>query len=123
MRKNLYVGNLASTDDQELELLLSPFGVVKFAAVVAAEGAGYGVVEMQTDVEAEAAIKALNGSGFLRRRLDVRWATLAEQTACGHPAMFGAMNISNPGPSEAAQGGSHPGTTALPFGNETGATK
>jgi RNA recognition motif-containing protein len=100
LRKNLYVGNLSSTDDQELERLLSQFGIVKYAAVVAGEGeqpgASFGVVEMQTDDEAEAAIKALSGSGFCGRVLDVRWATPAEQTACGHPAMFGAMNISNP---------------------------
>jgi RNA recognition motif-containing protein len=115
---------LAATDGLKLERLLSQFGIVKYAAVVAGEGdpprANYGVVEMQNDDEAEAAIKALNGCGFLGRLLDVRWATPAEQTACGHPAMFGAMNISTPGQSEGARGVS-PDTTALPFGNETGA--
>jgi len=32
--KNLYVGNLASTDGRELQQLLSRFGIVRFAAPV-----------------------------------------------------------------------------------------
>jgi cold-inducible RNA-binding protein len=92
LRNNIYVGNLASIDEQELEQLISPFGIVRYAAMDrsrdAIPGTRFGVVEMQTENEAEAAIKALNGSGFRGRALTVRWATPPEQTACGHPAMW-----------------------------------
>jgi RNA recognition motif-containing protein len=124
LRNSLYVGNLDAADAAELKHLMSPFGTVRFAGVTAVEGGGpgtrFGIVEMQTDDEAEAAIKALDGCGFLGRLLVVRWATPAEQTACGHPAMFGAMNISNARQGEGAAGGG-PDTTALPFGSEAGA--
>ena len=98
MRNNLYIGNVASTDD-ELARLLSRFGAVRYAAVLTGDGGApgprFGVVEMQTEDEAEAAIKALDGSEFGGRTIEVRWATPPEQTACGHPAMFGTMNVSN----------------------------
>jgi hypothetical protein len=52
-------------DDRELEHLLSRFGIVRYAAVVAGEGpaAGgrFGVVEMQSEDEARDAIRALDG--------------------------------------------------------------
>jgi RNA recognition motif-containing protein len=127
LRNSLYVGNLDAADAEALKHLISPFGTVRYAAVVAVENAEprthFGIAEMQAEDEADAAIKALNGSGFRGRLLDVRWATPAEQTACGHPAMFGAMNISDPTPSEGARGDSAPQTATLPFGNEAGATK
>ena len=98
MRNNLYVGNLTCTEDQELEQLFSRFGTVRFAAIVAGQGADrgcrFGVVEMQSDTEARAAIRALDGFEIDGGGLTVRWATAAEQTACGHPAMFGTMNLS-----------------------------
>jgi RNA recognition motif-containing protein len=99
MRRNLYIGNLGRTDDHELRQLLSRFGVVRYAAVAAGDRATsdvrFGVVEMQTEDEAEAAIAGLNGTELGGRVLIVRWATPPEQTACGHPAMFGTMNLSN----------------------------
>jgi hypothetical protein len=99
VRNHLYVGNLDSKDDQELGLLLSQFGVVRYAAVVAgnggAPGTRFGVAEMQTEADAEAAIRALEGSEFRGHLLTVRWATPPEQTACGHPPMFGTMNMAN----------------------------
>ena len=85
-------------DDRELEHLFSRFGVVRFAAVVAADGAAgggrFGVVEMQSEDEARSAIRVLNGFEIRGVGLTVRWATPPEQTACGHPAMFGPMNSS-----------------------------
>ena len=127
LRNNLYVGNLASTDDQELEDLLSRFGIVRYAAVVAGDGVTpgtwFGVVEMQTEDEAEAAIRTLNGSGFRGRLLTVRWATPPEQTACGHPAMFGAMNMSNGDEGEGAPRAGRLGNATFQSGNERGATK
>ena len=99
LRNNLYIGNLASADGSELESLLSRFGIVRYAAVVAADGATpgarFGVVEMQTEDQARAAIRTLNGFEIRGQLLTVRWATAPEQTACGHPAMFGTMNLSN----------------------------
>lgn len=104
MRNNLYVGNLPSATAPELESLLSRFGVVRFAAVVpgagAAPGDGFGVVEMQTEQEAVAAIRTLDGFEVRGRPLTVRWATPPEQTACGHPPMFGAMNMHDGGEAE-----------------------
>ena len=94
---NLYVGNLPATDAGELECLLERFGVVRFAAVVAPErcppGGGFGVVEMGSEREAAAAIRTLDGFEIRGRSLTVRWATPPERTACGHPKMFGTMNM------------------------------
>ena len=85
-------------DGGDLELLLSRFGVVRYAAVVAGDGpAGdgpFGVVEMQSEDEARSAIRVLDGFEIRGALLTVRWATPPEQTACGHPAMFGTMNLS-----------------------------
>jgi hypothetical protein len=89
VRNNLFVGNLPWTEDRELALLLSRFGTVRFAAVVAGEGVDrggrFGVAEMQSDAEARAAIRVLDGFEVRGGSLTVRWATAAEQTACGHP--------------------------------------
>jgi RNA recognition motif-containing protein len=97
LRNNLYVGNLGSTDDRDLESLFSRFGTVRFAAVVVPDrptsGARFGVVEMQAEDDARAAIRTLNGFEIRGRLLTVRWATPLEQTACGHPAMFRAVNL------------------------------
>jgi cold-inducible RNA-binding protein len=99
LRNCLYVGNLGSSDHRDLEDLLSRFGVVRYAALVAGEataGAGpFGVVEMQSEDDARSAIRALSGFEIRGAFLIVRWATPPEQTACGHPAMFGSMNLCN----------------------------
>jgi RNA recognition motif-containing protein len=112
LRNNLYVGNLGSTDDRDLESLLSRFGTVRFAAVVAVDrptsGARFGVVEMQREDDARAAIRTLNGFEIRGRLLTVRWATPPEQTACGHPAMFGTMNMASGDGGEGASGGAPP---------------
>jgi RNA recognition motif-containing protein len=99
VRKNLFVGNLPDIKDLELEQLLSRFGAVRFAAVITGKGVErggrFGVVEMQSDAAARAAIRALDGFEVRGGSLTVRWASAAEQTACGHPAMFGSMNVSD----------------------------
>jgi RNA recognition motif-containing protein len=120
LRHNLYIGNLASTPstgDRELRHLLSRFGVVRYAAVVAG---GFGVVEMQTEPDAEAAIKGLNGSEFHGRLLTVRWATPPEQTACGHPAMFGTMNVPNGDQRDAGPAAEHSGNSATRTATDEG---
>lgn len=99
VRNNLFVGNLPCAEGHELEQLLSRFGTVRFAAVVAGGGVGrggrFGVVGMESDAEARAAIRVLDGFEVRGCRLTVRWATAAEQTACGHPTMFGSMNMAD----------------------------
>ena len=83
---------------RELEDLLSRFGVVRYAALVAGDGsaggAAFGVVEMQSEDEARSAIRVLDGFEIDGVPVAVRWATPPEQTAGGHPAMFGTMNMS-----------------------------
>jgi RNA recognition motif-containing protein len=127
LRNNLYVGNLAPTGDQELERLLSRFGIVRYAAVIAGDGvtrgSRFGIVEMQTEDEAESAIEALNASEFRGRVIAVRWATPPEQTACGHPAMFGTMNMSDGDERESAPRAGRPRNTLCRSRNERGATK
>jgi hypothetical protein len=97
LQTSLYIGNLIPADSRELEELLGRFGPVRYAAVVAAEGrtAGsrFGVVGMQSEGDARSAIRALDGFEIRGVLLNVRWATSLEQTACGHPVMFGTMNM------------------------------
>ena len=118
MRKSLYVGNLPSPDGQSLEALLSRFGVVRYAAVASGDGAphgggSYGVVEMRSEDDALAAIRVLDGFEVGGAPLSVRWATPPEQTSCGHPVMFGAMNITNgAGPLRSVRAA--PGSTTCP---------
>jgi RNA recognition motif-containing protein len=127
LRNNLYVGNLPPTGDQDLERLLSRFGIVRYAAVIGGDGATpgsrFGVVEMQTEDEAESAIEALDGSAFRGRVIALRWATLPEQTACGHPAMFGTMNMSEGDERESAPRAGRPGNTPFGSGHEREATE
>jgi RNA recognition motif-containing protein len=111
LRKSLYVGNLASPDGQALEALLSRFGAVRYAAVAPGDRPPYhGVVEIQSEDDAVDAIRVLDGFEIDGAPLSVRWATPPEQTSCGHPAMFGAMNMTNGGgaaPPRAGGAGEH----------------
>ena len=120
VRNNLYVGNLGAAGDQELGDLLARFGVVRYAAVAQGDSptpdGRFGVVEMQAKDDAEAAIEALNGSEFGGRVLAVRWASPSEQTACGHPAMFGTMNVSNGNDAVAAPQAEAPGRPGSELG-------
>jgi RNA recognition motif-containing protein len=107
----LYVGNLGRLDGLELEQLLSRFGTVRFAATIGQGGVPrdhrFGVVEMQSEHEARTAIRVLDGFEINGRPVSVRWATPAEQTACGHPAMFGTMNLSGGPPGEERDDDTH----------------
>ncbi|MBQ6474347.1 MAG: RNA-binding protein [Victivallales bacterium] len=65
MGKNLYVGNLSySVNDEELNALFSQFGKVSSARVImdreTGRSKGFGFVEMPDDAEAQAAIDNLN---------------------------------------------------------------
>jgi cold-inducible RNA-binding protein len=77
--KKLFVGSLPwATDSQKLNELFSQFGKVLKADVLqdreTGRSRGFGFVEMENDDEAEAAIKALNGSDVDGRNIVVNEA-------------------------------------------------
>lgn len=88
----IYVGNLdyAATSD-DLRGLFEPFGNVHSAEVQvrsrSGHSRGFGLVEMPSASEGEAAIAALNGSDFRDRRLTVNESrprrTVRDQYASG----------------------------------------
>ena len=75
----IYVGNLAyGVTDGDSNTAFSAFGNVESAAIIAdkfsGESKGFGFVEMPNNSEADAAIKALNGSGLKGRNMKVNQA-------------------------------------------------
>ncbi len=76
MAKRIYVGNLPyTTNDDELGQLFAEFGTVVSARVITdratGRSKGFGFVEMSTDEEADAAIKAMEGKDMGGRNLRV----------------------------------------------------
>ncbi len=77
--KKIFVGGLPfSFEDKDLAALFAPFGEVKSATIIRDRmmhnrSKGFGFVEME-DVEADAAISALNGSDLEGRTLTVNEA-------------------------------------------------
>ena len=79
MAKKLYVGNLSyGTTDSDLQGMFEEFGTVQSAQVImdreSGRSKGFGFVEMSSDQEAQAAIKALNGKDMDGRALTVNEA-------------------------------------------------
>ena len=79
MAKKLYVGNLSyGTTDSDLRTMFEEFGSVESAQVItdreSGRSKGFGFVEMGSQQEAEAAIKALNGKDMDGRALTVNEA-------------------------------------------------
>lgn len=79
MGKKMYVGNLDfGTSSQDLEQLFSEFGTVTSSNVISdrdtGRSRGFGFVEMGTDEEAAAAIKAMDGKEVNGRALTVNEA-------------------------------------------------
>ena len=77
--KKLYVGNLTyKVNDSDLEQLFSQFGTVQSAQVITdrdtGRSKGFGFVEMDTDAEAQEAIRALHDQDHNGRRLTVNEA-------------------------------------------------
>ena len=69
----LYVGNLDySITKDELEELFSQYGQVQHINII--ERKGFGFVEMSSQMEAESAMKALDGSDFKGRSMRVNEA-------------------------------------------------
>jgi len=79
MSMNIYVGNIAfSTNNADLEALFAEHGEVTNAQVITdrdtGRSRGFGFVEMASTDEANAAIRALNGSNVDGRDLKVNQA-------------------------------------------------
>src|SRR4029079_9657590 len=88
MGRKLYVGNMSyEVDSSELQTIFSAHGTVTSAEVIAdrdtGRSKGFGVVEMGTDEEAQAAIAALNGQQHGGRALTVNEAKPKEKRAGG----------------------------------------
>jgi RNA recognition motif-containing protein len=84
----LYVGNLAYTvRDDDLQQRFSEFGTVTSAKVMTdrdtGRSKGFGFVEMGSDAEAQAAIRALNGKSVDGRPLVVNEARPKEDRPGG----------------------------------------
>jgi RNA recognition motif-containing protein len=99
VKKTFYVGNLAShADPREVEALLSNVGKVLHFKVMADDDimrrhGGFAIVEMEHESDAIRAVRTLHGTHLKGNKLEVRLATAAEETAAGHPRMFGSMNM------------------------------
>ena len=76
---NIYVGTLSyEVTDEDLRLAFEPFGKGDTATVIkdkqSGKSKGFGFVEMSSDAEAQAAIKALNGKDLKGKTLSVNEA-------------------------------------------------
>jgi RNA recognition motif-containing protein len=76
---NIYVGNLAySVTEEDLLAAFNPYGKVDAVNVItdkfSGQSKGFGFVEMGNNSEADAAIKALNGSALKGRNMTVNQA-------------------------------------------------
>jgi RNA recognition motif-containing protein len=83
MSKKLYVGNLNyQTSSSDLQQLFAAHGVVNSAQIIddrdTGRSKGFGFVEMENEVEAQAATAALNGSEHAGRTLTVSEAKARE---------------------------------------------
>ncbi|HEX6849023.1 MAG TPA: RNA-binding protein [Chitinophagaceae bacterium] len=73
---NMYVSNLSfHTKDEDLRKLFEEFGAVSSAKVISdrdtGRSRGFGFVEMDSDAEAQAAIKGLNNKEIEGRAMSV----------------------------------------------------
>ena len=76
---NIYVGNLPySVTDSDLREAFSQYGSVDTVNLItdkfSGQSKGFGFVEMSNNSEADAAIKALNGTDFKGRNITVNQA-------------------------------------------------
>jgi RNA recognition motif-containing protein len=88
MGKKLYVGNLTyGVTDSTLEQMFAPHGTVQSAQVImdrdTGRSKGFGFVEMGSDQEAQAAIRAMNGKEVDGRALTVNEAKPREDRGGG----------------------------------------
>ena len=92
--KKLYVGNLTyKVSSSELEQLFSQFGTVQSAQVITdrdtGRSKGFGFVEMDTEAEAQEAIRGLHDQDHNGRRLTVNEARPREPRADGGGGGYG----------------------------------
>ncbi|MDX1653576.1 MAG: RNA-binding protein [Candidatus Competibacteraceae bacterium] len=76
---NIYVGNLPySATEEDLTDLFSEYGQISSVSLISdkfsGQSKGFGFVEMPNNSEADAAIKALNGSNLKGRNIKVNQA-------------------------------------------------
>ena len=84
MSTRLYVGNLNyEMNSSELEKLFAPYGIVNSAEVIAdrdtGRSHGFGFVEMENELEAEAASTALSGKEHRGHKLTINEHKLPEK--------------------------------------------
>lgn len=84
MSVNLYVGNLPyRIDEDSLRQLFTPYGNVETAKVIkdrqTGKSKGFGFVEMTTQAEADAAIRAVNETAMDGRNVKVSIAKPREE--------------------------------------------
>ena len=97
---NIYVGNMSfGTTEDELRQLFAEFGTVDKVSVVTdretGRPRGFAFVEMPTQAEGEAAIKALNGKECGGRQLTVNIARPREERG-GHEPHSGLRRRAHP---------------------------
>lgn len=85
---NIYVGNLSfDTSESDLQAAFAAYGAVSTARIATdrdtGRARGFGFVEMASQAEAQAAIKALNGSDLEGRTLTVNEARPREERRTG----------------------------------------
>ncbi len=85
---NIYVGNLSfDTSESDLQAAFAAYGAVSTARIATdrdtGRARGFGFVEMTNQAEAQAAIKALNGSDLQGRTLTVNEARPREERRTG----------------------------------------
>ncbi len=84
MSVNIYVGNLPyRVDEESLRQLFTPYGAVESSKVIkdrqTGKSKGFGFVEVGTQAEADAAIKALNETAMDGRNIKVSVAKPREE--------------------------------------------
>jgi RNA recognition motif-containing protein len=112
MGKKLYVGNLAySVSSSDLEQMFAPYGHVESAQVIedrdTGRSKGFGFVEMASDSEAQAAIKAMHGQVSNNRTLTVNEARPREDR--GHGGGGGGGGFGGGGRGGGGRGGDRGG--------------
>jgi cold-inducible RNA-binding protein len=89
MAVNLYIGNLPyRIDEDSLRQMFTPYGTVESAKVIkdrqTGRSKGFGFIEMGSQAEADAAIKALNETAVDGRNIKVNLAKPKEPRRGGY---------------------------------------
>ena len=85
---NIYVGNLSyDATDETIRDAFESFGQVTSARIIkdkySGQSRGFGFVEMADQVQAQAAIKSLNGKELLGKQMNVNEARPSDQKRTG----------------------------------------